>query len=330
MFRFIDLPKVLRHISLAKFNQLVVLIISISFATTGLANPVLNGVTSGGATVTQSGNTTTVNQTTDKAIIEWNSFNIAAGEKTQFVQPGASSVALNRVNPTQGASQIMGSLTSNGQIIIVNAAGIHFGSGSMVNVGGMIASTADITNANFLAGKFIFNIASTYGGSIINEGNISAANYGLVALLGTSVINHGLIQAELGNIVLASGNKFTLDFMGDQLINFSIDEAANGAGVDANGNKVAMGVSNDGALLADGGKILVSAQQAEGVLDNVINMGGIAQAQSVAEQNGEIILDGGSNGNVNVSGKVDASGKAMGNTGGTVKVLGNQVALMAG
>ena len=149
MFRFTDLPKALRNFSLAKFNQLVVLIISISFATSALSNPVLNGVTSGGATVTQSGNTTTVNQTTDKAIIEWNSFNIAAGEKTQFVQPGASSVALNRINPTQGVSQILGKLTSNGQIILVNAAGIHFGSGAMVNVGGMIASTADITNANF-------------------------------------------------------------------------------------------------------------------------------------------------------------------------------------
>ena len=328
MLRFIVTLKYLRHISLDKINQLAVLLVSISFATAGLANPVLNGVTSGGATVTQSGNTTTVNQTTDKAIIEWNSFNIAAGEKTQFVQPGAGSVALNRINPTQGASQIFGKLTSNGQIILVNAAGIHFGSGAMVNVGSMIASTADITNANFLAGKFIFNIASAYGGSIINEGNISAANYGLVALLGTSVINHGLIQAELGNIVLASGNKFTLDFNGDQLINFSIDEAANGAGVDANGKKVAMGVTSDGVVLADGGKILVSAQQAEGVLDNVINMAGVAQAQSVNEQNGEIILDGGSNGSVLVAGVLNAAGTTAGATGGTVKVLsGNDVHL---
>ncbi|MES2219237.1 MAG: filamentous hemagglutinin N-terminal domain-containing protein, partial [Pseudomonadota bacterium] len=307
--------------------KILILIITAGMTVVAYGNPVLNNVTAGNVNVTQSGNTVTVNQSTDKAIIQWNSFNIAAGEKTQFVQPNSGSVALNRINPTQGASQIYGSLTANGQVILVNAAGIHFGPGAMVNVGSLIASTSDIANANFLAGKLIFNVPSQYGGSIINEGTIQAADYGLVALLGTSVVNRGVIQARLGNIALGSGNAFTLDFNGDQLINFTVDAAATTAGVDQNGHPLANGISNTGSLLADGGKILVTAQVAQGVLDNVIDMQGVSQARSVGEQNGEIILSGGDNSTVQVSGTLDASGKSNGQTGGTVKVLGNQIHL---
>jgi filamentous hemagglutinin family protein len=330
--REMDIKRIKDYINnifdMAKVKQLCVILLSFTFSSVALANPVLGSITSGNVSVSQQGNTTTVNQSTQQAIIQWNSFNIAAQEKTQFVQPNSSSVALNRVNPAQGASQIYGALTSNGKIIIVNAAGIHFGPGSVVNVGGMIASTSDISNANFLAGKYIFNIASPYAGSIINEGTITAANYGLVALLGNSVVNRGLIQAELGSIVLGSGNKFTLDFNGDQLINFTVDEAAAATTVvDDNGKPVPTGVSSTGTILADGGKVLVTASAAQGVLDNVVDMEGVTRAQSVSEQGGEIILSGGDNGNVNVGGTLDASGATAGTAGGTVKVLGNNITL---
>ena len=122
-----------------------------------LANPVLDHVASGNVTVSQTATTTQVNQASDQAIIHWNSFNIGSGEHTQFVQPNSSAVALNRISPTQGASQIFGQLSANGRIILVNQAGIFFGSGSKVDVGGIIASTVDITNSNFLAGKYIFD-----------------------------------------------------------------------------------------------------------------------------------------------------------------------------
>jgi filamentous hemagglutinin family protein len=293
----------------------LVFILTTAIVSVSYANPVLTNVESGQVSVTQSASSTVVNQASQQAIINWNSFNIAAGEKTQFVQPNASAVALNRINPTQGASQIYGSLSSNGQIILINAAGIHFGPGSMVNVGGMIASTSDISNANFLAGNYIFNIPSTYNGSIINKGTIIAANHGLIALLGSSVENNGMIQAEAGNILLGSGSKFTIDFYGDQLINFSVDEPASVGGT----------IKNSGTLLADGGKILITAEAAQGVVDDVINMSGVAQAQSVDQQNGEIILS--SDGNSNVSGTLDVSGLAAGATGGTIKILGNAIHL---
>lgn len=294
---------------------MLILVLTMTMFSVVYANPVLDNVAAGQVRVTQSPNTTVVNQSSQQAIINWNSFNIAAGEKTQFVQPNASSVALNRINASQGASQIYGSLSANGRIILVNGAGIHFGPGSMVNVAGLIASTSDISNANFLSGNYIFDAPSPYAGSIINEGQIIAANHGLVALLGHNVQNNGLIQAELGNIILASGNKFTLDFYGDQLINFTVAEGTAGGSV-----------TNKGSLLADGGKILVSAKSAAGVLDSVINMDGVAQAHSVGEQNGVIILSGGEQGAVQVSGKLDASG-GTGTSGGTIKVLGNTIHL---
>jgi filamentous hemagglutinin family protein len=324
-YRFIH--NLCNSVTSAKLKQLAVFICSVAFISVSYANPVLNNVSSGQVNVTQSGNTTTVNQGSQQAIINWNSFNINSGEKTQFIQPNSSSVALNRINPAQGVSQIYGSLSSNGQIILINGAGIHFGPGSMVNVGGLIASTSDITDANFLAHKYLFNIPSAYNGSIVNEGSIIAANYGLVALLGTSVVNTGYIQAELGNIVLGSGNAFTLDFNGDQLINFTVDQAATSKGVDQNGNEINAGVTNSGSLIADGGKVLVSASAAAGVLDNVIDMQGVAQANSVTQQNGEIVLDGGENGTVQVSGTLEASGDTSGSSGGSVQVLGNQIHL---
>src|SRR5579871_6670763 len=120
------------------------------------ANPVLNNVASGNVSVSQSSNTVTVNQASQQAILNWHSFNINSGEHTHFQQPSGG-VALNRIDPTQGASQIYGMLTATGKIILVNQAGIYFGPGSVVNVGGIIASTSDISNQNFLNGKYIFD-----------------------------------------------------------------------------------------------------------------------------------------------------------------------------
>ncbi|MEO8401797.1 MAG: filamentous hemagglutinin N-terminal domain-containing protein, partial [Gammaproteobacteria bacterium] len=302
-------------------HKIVIFIASTAMTmTTVFANPTGGVVTSGSATIVQAPNTPNtlqIHQGSDKAIIQWQSFNINAAQKTQFIQPTKSSVMLNRINPSQGASQIFGQLSANGRIILVNQAGIYFGPGSRVDVGGIIASTSNITNQNFLAGKFIFDQPSGTSGSIVNKGTITAADYGLVALMGKTVVNDGVINARLGNVVLASGNKFTLDFYGDQLINFSVDEAAETASV-----------KNSGSILADGGTVRISARSAQGVVDNVINMKGVVQARSVSQKNGVIILDGGS-GTVTVAGNINASGKQYGQRGGKVKILAKKVRVQA-
>ncbi|HSW94465.1 MAG TPA: hypothetical protein VLJ15_08975 [Gammaproteobacteria bacterium] len=304
-------------------KQVSVFTTTLVFSVLASANPVLDNVAAGQASVQQTPGSTVVNQSSGKAILNWKSFNIGAGERTHFQQP-ANGIALNRINPGQGASEIYGHLSATGKIILVNQAGIFFGPGSFVNVGGIIASTSDLSDANFMAGKYKFDQPSPYNGSIINEGTIRAAKNGLVALIGTGVRNDGTIQARSGSIVLASGNKFTVDLSGDGLVNFTVDEEATSAGVDRNGKKLRDGIKNTGKLIADGGTIILTARDARGVVDNAINMKGVAQARSVSSRNGVIILDGG-DGNVRVSGTLDASGKRAGTTGGSVKILARTI-----
>ena len=218
----------------AATKQILMLLTTTTAVGVCSANPVLSSIVNGAVTVTQSGNTETVNQSSQQAIINWNSFNISSHQTTNFVQPNSSAVALNHINPSQGASQIFGTLKSNGTIILVNGAGINFASGANVNVGGLIASTSDISNSNFLAGNYTFDIPTTYSNAaIVNSGKIIAAANGLVALIGQNVTNNGSITASLGSVVLATGSTFTLNFSGDDLINFSVNSAA------ANGGRIA-------------------------------------------------------------------------------------------
>ena len=287
------------------------------------SNPTGGQVAAGNATIrSPSANVVQINQTTNKAIINWQSFNIGKHEKTQFVQPSSHAIILNRISPTQGASQIYGLLTANGRVILVNQAGIYFGPGSRVDVAGLIASTSNISDTNFMSGKYIFNEPSHYAASIINEGDIVARDNGLIDLLGTGVVNNGTIRAHLGTVVLASGNTFTLDLVGDKLINFTIDQAATQVGVDQNGKPLKNGVSNLGKIIANGGTVIISARAAQGILDSAINMQGVIQARSVSQKGGVIIISA-DEGTVNVSGRLNVSSKN--SKGGTIKVLGKTI-----
>src|SRR5579883_1996909 len=316
---------------ITRIKKTLVLFGTILFiGTAANANPVLNNVAAGNVSVQQSPGNTQINQTSQQAILNWNSFNIGASEQTHFQQP-AGGIALNRIDPNQGASQVFGTLTATGKIILVNQAGIFFGSGAHVDVGGIIASTSDISNANFLAGKYSFDQPSSYGGSIVNRGTIIAAQNGLVALVGTSVSNEGLIRAHMGQVVLASGNKFTVSLSGDDLINFAVDEGTSRSGVSpVDGSTMRDGVSNSGRVIANGGTILMTARTAKNIVDNAINMSGVAVAHSVHQVGGQIILSGGNEGVVRVSGRINVSGRHYAQKGGSVIVTGQKVLVAKG
>ena len=96
-----------------------------------------------------------IDQASNKLAIDWQSFDIAAGNKVTFNQPGRDSVALNRVLGADG-SKIMGQLDANGRVFIVNPNGVLFGKDAQVNVGGLVASTLDISNRDFEAGNYAF------------------------------------------------------------------------------------------------------------------------------------------------------------------------------
>lgn len=317
------LKKVKLYLAKQQLRPFIITIIITIFACAANANPVGGNVTSGNVTIQQTPGSTVINQSSPQAIINWQSFNIGSGEVTHFQQP-AGGITLNRISADQGASQIYGSLTATGQIILINPAGIYFGPSAHVNVGGLIASTADISDADFLKGNYHFTPVPGYNGSIINAGTIIAADHGLIALIGNNVTNTGMIQANVGHVILASGNAFTISFAGNDLINFSVDSKTSG-GVDQNGVELRDGVNNTGSIIADGGTVLVTAQAAQGVLDHVINMEGVVQARSVGVQNGEIILNGGDQGLVRIAGKLDASGRNAGEKGGNITVIGKQI-----
>ena len=177
--------------------------ILVSLATVAQAQQPTGGVvTRGDATITGTNQYTTIHQTTAKVVINWNSFSIGAGETVQFIQPDAQSVALNRVLGAD-PSVILGNLIANGKVFLLNPNGVLFGDGASVNVGGLVASTMNITDENFLAGRLEFTDAGA--GSVVNRGTITAADGGHVVLMGRSVGNDGIIAARLGTVALAAG-----------------------------------------------------------------------------------------------------------------------------
>lgn len=305
--------------------EALVFYIFFNLFSTAWANPTGPQIVSGQVTIQQTPNKTIINQSSKQAIVDWQSFNIGPHELTHFQQP-AGGVALNRINPQQGPSQIYGVLTATGQIILVNPAGVYFGPSSYVNVGSLIASTAEISKANFLNGNYHFTHIGPYSGAIINQGQIIAATHGLIALIGGNISNDGRIQANLGHVVLAAGGAFTMSFAGNNLIEFKVNKASLTSAVDQNGKTLKNGVRNVGKIIANGGSILVTARVAKNVLDQAIDMQGIAVANSVDLNHGEIILKA-HDGSVNVSGKLIATGQKNGEAGGAIKVLGNRIAI---
>ena len=215
------------HCSRAKRLVAIVTSVALTFQPMfACANPVGGVVSAGSATITQSGNTLDINQTSNKAVINWRGFNIAPGETTQFNQPSSGALALNRVN-SNSASQIDGALKANGDIIIINQNGVMFGAGAAVNVNGLIATTANISNNDFMnaTGPLNFNMPGNPNASIINNGTITAAQAGLVGLVAPNVVNNGTITANLGKVQLASGDTATIDMYGDGLMSVAVSNA---------------------------------------------------------------------------------------------------------
>lgn len=270
-----------------------------------------------GTISTNGSNQMVIKQTSDKLGINWQSFNVGADGHVIFDQPGTHSVALNRVLGSDG-SAILGKIDANGQVFLINPNGVIFGKDAKVNVGGLVASTLDITDADFQNGNYKFTAGAT-SGEVMNLGDLQAAEGGYVALLGKSVKNNGVIRAKLGNATLAAGSAMTLDFSGDGLINVQVDKSAVNALVE-----------NKGLIQADGGSVLMTARASNALLNTVVNNEGIIQAQTLENRGGKIFLDGGmESGTVKVAGTLDASAPVNGN-GGFIETSGANVQVANG
>ncbi len=283
-------------------------------------------VVNGRVSVSESGSTNMlIDQQTDKAIVNWRSFSINKNELVSFNQPSVSSVILNRVVGAS-PSNILGKLQANGRVFIVNPNGIVFGKSAQVDVAGLVASTLDIKDSDFLSGKYIFNQdpdkALSY---IINEGTIEISNSGFVCLVAPSVSNEGLIVAKLGKVVMASGEDFSVDFFGDGLITYSLSGKVEKQVVGPDKKILKSGLSNSGSIKANGGEVLLTADAAEGVFSSVVNNSGLIEAKSILDKNGNIILAGGSSGTVKNAGTLDISSNKTGSNTGEISITGASV-----
>ncbi len=260
-------------------------------------------VTAGHASISSSGSALTVQQSSATTAINWQTFNIGSGATVNFRQPDASAVVLNRVIGGE-QSVIDGALNANGQVFLLNSSGVLFTRHAQVSVGGLVASTLNLSDADFLAGKRDFGSGSG-SGRVVNLGSLSAAVGGYIALLGHQVSNGGVIRAQLGSAALAAGDRVSLNFNGNSLLGVSIDVGTLGALVE-----------NSQAILADGGQVILSAQGLDTVLASAVNNTGEIRAQTIANQAGHILLLGGMQaGMVNLGGTLDASAPHGGNGG---------------
>ena len=269
-------------------------------------------ITTGSGTISSSGNQMTVNQSTQQLIANWKAFNIGSDASVTFNQPGVTATALNRITD-QNPTQIMGSLNSNGQVFLLNPSGIIFGKTAQVNVGGLVASSLNMLDSDFLAGKYNFNNAGN-AGSIINQGAIKASNGGVVAFIAPKVTNIGSITANSGSALLAAGNQVSVDFTGDGLITYTVDQGA-----------IEALVENKGLIKADGGVVVMTAKAVDALLTATVTNTGVIEARTIQNKAGRILLlSDMENGKTTVSGTLDASAPDCGD-GGFVETSGAQV-----
>jgi filamentous hemagglutinin family protein len=278
------------------------------------ASPVGGTVSAGSGSIAQNGSNTTITQGSQNLAINWASFGIAAGESVNFIQPNASAIALNRVLGSD-ASYINGSLSANGQVWILNPNGVLFGNGASVNVGGLVASTLSLGDAEFMAGKARFT-GDGKQGNVVNQGSLTG---GYVALLGKQVSNQGTITLANGTAALAAGDSVTLDFSGNKLLSVQVDAGTLNALAE-----------NKGLIRADNGTVILTASAKDALLDTVVNNEGVIEAKGIDASGGTIVLLGGANGGtVKVAGTLDASASGS-HGGGFIETSGAHVQVADG
>ncbi|MCX5705570.1 MAG: filamentous hemagglutinin N-terminal domain-containing protein, partial [Candidatus Omnitrophica bacterium] len=228
----------------------------------------------------------------DKAIVNFKSFNIKENESVIINLPTVNSEILNRVVGNK-ASDILGNLSCNGVMILVNKNGIFIGPNAQVNVGSLIASTRDITNSNFVDSKYIFEKVSEeqLDMLLVNQGTIRVSKGGFGVLIAGAVENEGTIICPMGTIALVGGDMITLNIADSGLISVAIDKATASTIYDRDGQPVTSQIKNTGYLEADGGVVLLKAESVTGIFEKAINLEGTIRAQHADGSSGTVRLD---------------------------------------
>ena len=266
------------------------LLIGLTAGSPAWANPAGPTVVHGQVSISQPDLNTLNITNSPGAVINWGSFSIGANETTRFIQPSASSSVLNRVIG-ESPSQIFGQLLSNGRVFLVNPNGVVFGPNSVVDVAGLIASTLQMSDADFMAGRYHFE--GDGEGFIDNRGYIRAGPGGEVVLIAPSIENSGIIEAEGGQLILAAGRSVTLASLDYEGVQFEVQAPEDE-------------VLNLGALLAE--------QGAAGVFAGTIKNAGRIEANSLTiDETGAIVLSAQIDIHLEAGSRLRASGPSGGN-----------------
>lgn len=310
-------------------RRLLPMLVASCFGSGALANPVGPQVVNGQVSFSSQDNILSVINSPG-SIINWQSFSINPGEITRFIQQNPNSAVLNRI-VGQDPSQILGALQSNGRVFLINPNGILFGQGAQIDVNGLVASTLNISNQDFLSGKMHFSAGDKAAG-IRNQGSITTPSGGQVYLIAPNIENSGIIHSPKGDVMLAAGHSVQLVDSTNPDLRVVVSAAEHEA-------------INLGQIVAEGGRT--------GIYGALIKQRGIINADSaVMGESGKIVfkasrnveLDAGSRTTANgatggsirieaddttlVKGSVEARGS--GGKGGSVQTLGNNVGVMDG
>lgn len=267
-----------------------------------VAAPSTGEVVQGAVSIIYEPPVTRIVQHTADAVVQWQSFNLAAGERLEIVQPSPSARLVNQVT-TGGLSDIRGDMASNGQIILINPRGIHHQKAAHARVGGLILSGLDLRAAGVLGKTIQLKNTNPDGvGTIINYGTIETAQGGNAALVGRWVLNSGSITGDLSSVALAVGRGADILFEGDGLINLNVtQEEPKVPGVSS------APLGNYGEIIAPGGRIFVAGSVSSRAFKLLRQTGGaVAGDSEIALAPGSNFRFGGGNKYLN-HGALDAS-----------------------
>jgi len=226
------------------------------------ALPTGGQVAQGAANISQAGQILSINQSTAKAVINWQTFDIGSQAKVNILQPSSESVLLNRVL-SDNPSQITGQLNANGQVVLVNPKGIVIGSDGSVNASAFTASSLNISDADFMKGQYTYTRDGARG-DVLNQGSIQTVAGGYVALLGASVSNEGKIIAPQGGVALGAAERISVPVSNTGKIKLELSPASINASV-AN--------QKGGVIVAEGGQVYLQAGAMNGAIASVLQSG---------------------------------------------------------
>lgn len=298
--------------------------ISFMLGGTVLANPQGLQVVSGQATIQATQDLMKITNTPG-AILNWQQFNVGAGQTTEFVQHNAASQVFNRVVGGE-LSQILGTLKSNGQVFLINPAGLLVGQGAQINTAGFLATTLSISDADIQRKHLQFTQTGASSASIVQQGSIKTHSGGSVVLLSPNVQNSGIIHAD-GQVLLAAGHQVTLVDLRHPNIGLNVQSVA-GQGAVNLGEIVGSHIGLFGALVRNTGIVEATSVQLDesGKISFRGTQGATLSSTSQLKAAGGLIDVSAPQGDVIVEGAVLTESKQ--GQGGRIQISGDRVAIL--